>query len=212
MIVPGTLRSPPNDCLRWRWAWTLSSPVRSSSTSTPTSSACGNSSSSASTSFWISASDVSLAAVACRIWVSASSLRSSRRTARWSATLRMPELTIGSRPELESSRLRISDSVPVTLTIVTLPSSGSLVSGALSRVSTRIRLLAIRISSSWRICVALWTLTPLTNVPLFEPRSSISHDSPVFHSRACCRETRMSGTKIWQSDRRPMTYSPSASL
>ena len=37
------------------------------------------------------------------------------------------------------------------------------------------------------------------NVPLFEPRSSSVQPSPCFHSRACCRDTRMSGTKIWQS-------------
>ncbi len=42
----------------------------------------GNRSSSASTSFWRSASAVSLSAVACRIWVSASSLRSISRIAR----------------------------------------------------------------------------------------------------------------------------------
>jgi hypothetical protein len=139
-------------------------------------------------------------------------LRSSRRTARWSATLIIPELTIGSRPEPESSRLRISELVPDTSTIVTALPSGNFGSGTVSRASTRIRLFAIRISSSWRSGVAVCTLAPLMNVPLFEPRSSICQASPSFHSLACCRDTRMSGTKIWQSERRPMTYSPSASL
>ena len=41
--------------------------------------------------------------------MSASSLRSIRRTARWSVTLIRPELTIGAGPSRESSRLRISE-------------------------------------------------------------------------------------------------------
>jgi hypothetical protein len=52
---------------------------------------------------------------------------------------------------------------------------------------------------------------PLTQVPLLEPRSSISQRPAFWRSRACWRDTRMSGTKTWQSERRPMTYSPSVS-
>src|SRR5689334_21863788 len=101
---------------------------------------------------------------------------------------------------------------PDVSTIVTaLPPPGDGASG-ISRASTRIRLFAIMISSSWRSSVPCCTFTPLMNVPLFEPRSSSVQPSPSFHSLACCRETRMSGTKIWQSERRPMTYSPSLSL
>ena len=79
--------------------------------------------------------------------MSASSLRSMRRIARWSAMLIMPLDTIGMRPECESSRDLMIDEPPES-TIVTLlaPSGANFTS--VSRASTRMRLFAITISSS----------------------------------------------------------------
>ena len=68
----------------------------------------------------------------------------------------MPELMIGSRPEPESSRERISDCAgdvddrdDVAL--------GGLRLARISCASTRIWLFAIMISSSWRSGVAAWS-------------------------------------------------------
>ena len=109
----------------------------------------------------------------------------------------------------DSSRLRTT--APWASTIVSRASPPGVCSTCSSGLSTRIRFEEIAISSPWRIGWAPAMRAPLTQVPLFEPRSSTSHLPALARSRACCRDTRMSGTKIWQSERRPITYSPSLS-
>ena len=151
------------------------------------------------------------AAVACRIWVSASSLRSIRRTRFLIGDEMRPELISGRAACARSSRALTSAWPPTSTIVTTCPRADGARSGdpaprrgsCCSRSGSRRRGAAASSRCS---------RTPLMYVPLFDPRSSSVQPSPSFHSRACCRDTRMSGTKIWQSERRPMTYSPSPSL
>ncbi len=163
-MVPGTRMSLAAGPLlrRERWVIALSSLVRSSSTSTPTESADGNSSSSAPHSASSSWFGSCACAAISRIDEIALSLRSSRRCSR------SESCTPASTAELCQKRwlsdassddsTRLGDCRSTT---VTWASNSLRPLGCASGSSTRIRLLAMMISS-WSCRTPDWMRWPLT--------------------------------------------------